>query len=133
MMTYLGTQFETKDRHFRTTLEDGTYADWYTSDGKLRVQMFRVANDDSPARIWPDDPLPACPNGHVTFRYKHPVLADARERFPDLVKLWDAVEAEYLTALAPTQQNSCHDGRSFTPEEHAAWLRSLQTTPTKRP
>jgi len=111
-----------------TTGPDGSRVTWEVEDdGVPRIGIIRFANDDTPAYVYPDEPMPAASPGLVTFRAYRPSITRARELFPGHDDLFDAVEDHHtknIRAHLREVQNACAEGRSFSPEEHAAWLRT---------
>lgn len=107
-----------------TWLPDGARATWCVIGGRPRLWMLALVSDE-PAYVWPDEPLPYATPGTVTFRKELPTLDQAREWFPKHVELFDKVEAEHQGSVTQRlmRGSSCAEARSFSSEEHAAWLR----------
>lgn len=83
----------------RTEVPGGPRATWSQQAAEVRVHFIDDPDSATPARRWPDEPMPACSLGHVAFDpAAYPTIDQAREMLPEYGRLWDAVTADARAA-----------------------------------
>ncbi|WP_433602984.1 hypothetical protein ACQPXH_15235 [Nocardia sp. CA-135953] len=77
----------------RRTEVDGWHADWRIDRHRIRIMLVRNLSEAQP--------LLSAATPAVA-----PDLADLRERFPELSRLWDAIRHEYWVEFFVPQEHS---------------------------
>lgn len=70
--------------------------------GRTEVSFLDDTATGRPAKRWPDEPMPACPDGHIAFD-GYPALDEVREWLPEYGPLWDAVQVQSDMLLSPNR------------------------------